>query len=195
MPAPLQVFLRLVALKRLGVLLFVLAATLCASSNASALEPSQTKTRVWGFDFAEHKSDGLFRAATSGKHQGNRVALSELASGSLLAAEGVATIDTAAVRFTQNSVGQTLRTGENINDVVAALKGPGGDALAKGFEPIRIFEQNGGLFSLDNRRLLIFSEAGREVPLVWATPGEVAAQGWKFTATAEQAGGWFIRVK
>jgi len=99
------------------------------------------------------------------------------------------------VRFTQSSVGQTLRTGENINDVVAALKGPGGDALAKGFEPIRIFEQNGSLYSLDNRRLLIFSEAGREVPFVWATPGEVAAQGWKFTATAEQAGGWFIRVK
>jgi RHS repeat-associated protein len=111
------------------------------------------------------------------------------------AAEKIATIDTAAVRFTQSSVGQTLRTGENLNDVVAALKGPGGDALAKGFEPIRIFEQNGRLLTLDNRRLLIFSEAGREVPFVWATPGQLAAEGWKFSATAEQAGGWFIRVK
>jgi hypothetical protein len=88
-PALLQAFLRLVALKRLGVLLFVLAATLCAASTASAFEPAQTKTRVWGFNFAEYNSCGLFRAASNGKHQGNRVALSELASDSLLAAEGV----------------------------------------------------------------------------------------------------------
>jgi hypothetical protein len=88
-PALLQAFARLVALKRLGVLLFVLAATLCASSPASALEPAQTKTRVWGFDFAEHNSDGLLSAATRGKHLGNRLALSEVASGCLLAAEGL----------------------------------------------------------------------------------------------------------
>jgi hypothetical protein len=89
-PALLQAFARLVALKRLGILLLILAATLCAASTASALEPTHTKTRVWGFDFAEHNSDGLFLPATSGKHQGNRVALSEVASGSLLAAEGAA---------------------------------------------------------------------------------------------------------
>jgi hypothetical protein len=86
--ALLQANARLVALKRLGVLLFVLAATLCASSTASALEPAQTKTRVWGFDFAEHNSDGLLGAANSGKYQGNRSDLSEVASSSLLAAEG-----------------------------------------------------------------------------------------------------------
>lgn len=111
------------------------------------------------------------------------------------AAEGVATIETSVVRFTQSSVSQTLKTGENINDVIGALRGPGGEAIAKGFDPIRIFEQEGQLFTLDNRRLLIFSQAGREVPFVWAAPGEVAAQSWKFTATAEQGGGWFIRVK
>jgi hypothetical protein len=111
------------------------------------------------------------------------------------ATRGAATIETSAVRFTQSSVSQTLRTGENINDVIGALRGPGGDALAKGFEPIRIFEQDGGLFTLDNRRLSIFSAAGRDVPFVWATPAEVTAESWKFTATAEQAGGWFIRVK
>ena len=88
MPALLQAFLRLVALKRLGVLLFVLAATLCASSTASAFEHPQTKTRVRGFVCAEHNSDGLLSAATSGKHRENRSALSEVASDSLLAAEG-----------------------------------------------------------------------------------------------------------
>ena len=104
MPTLLQAFLRLVALKRLGVLLFVLAATLCAASNASALEPAQTKTRVWGFDFAEHNSDGLLNAATHGKHQGNRVAQSELASGSLLAAEGLASESINAPRLAEQLV-------------------------------------------------------------------------------------------
>jgi hypothetical protein len=43
--------------------------------------------------------------------------------------------------------------------------------------------------------LLIFSQAGRDVPFVWATPEQVAEESWKFTATTEQAGGWFIRVR
>lgn len=195
MPALLQSFLRLVALKRLGVLLFVLAATLCATSNASALEPVQTKTRVWGFDFAEHNSAGLFRAPTGGKHQGNRVALSELASGSLLAAEEIATIDTAAVRFTQSSVKSTFSDGRTLQSTIDALKGPGGDALAREIPAIRIFEEGGVLKTLDNRRLLTFSEAGRAVPYTWASPAEIAAESWKFTATPQQMGGWFIRVK
>lgn len=88
MPVLLQAFVRLVALKRLGVLLFVLTATLYAASTASALEPMQTKTRIWGFDLAAHKSSGLLNAANSGKYQGNRFAQSDVASGSLLAAEG-----------------------------------------------------------------------------------------------------------
>jgi len=113
----------------------------------------------------------------------------------VLAAEEIATIDTATVRFTQSSVSQTRRTGENINDVVAELRGPGGDALAASFKPIRIFERGGALFTLDNRRLLIFSQAGREAPFVWATPREIAKDAWKFTATPDQAGGWFVRVK
>lgn len=79
--------------------------------------------------------------------------------------------------------------------MIDALKGPGGEALAKEIPAIRIFEKNGQLFTLDNRRLLAFSQAGREVPYVWATAEEVAAQGWKFTATPQQMGGWFIRVK
>ena len=90
MPALLQAFVRLVALKRLGVLLFVFAATVCVASTASALEPAQTKTRIQGFDFAEHNSYGLLSAATSRKHQGNQLAQSELASNSPLAAEASA---------------------------------------------------------------------------------------------------------
>ncbi|MES1173208.1 MAG: hypothetical protein ABUL62_02680, partial [Myxococcales bacterium] len=47
---------RLVSLKRLGVLLFVLLATLCAANTASAHERTQTKTRVRDFELAEHHS-------------------------------------------------------------------------------------------------------------------------------------------
>jgi hypothetical protein len=82
----LQALLRLATLRWLGVFVCALATLLSATSTASALQPAQTKTRVWGFDFAEHKSVGLFRAASSGKHQGNRLARAEAASGSLLAA-------------------------------------------------------------------------------------------------------------
>ena len=99
------------------------------------------------------------------------------------------------VRFTQSSIGRTLSTGEDINDVIAALKGSGGDALAAGFKPIRIFANDNLLFTLDNRRLAIFAAARRDIPFVWATASEVAGEAWKFTATVEQRLGWFIRVK
>ena len=68
------------------------------------------------------------------------------------------------------------------------------------FRPIRIFEGPGGhLFTLDNRRLLIFSAAGRDVPFRFATQAEVIAettgQFSKFTTTAEQGFGVFITVR
>jgi hypothetical protein len=84
----LQVLLRLATLRWLGVFICALAPLLAAANTASALEPAQTKTRIWGFDFAKHNSGGLFRAASSGKHQGNRLAEAAEASGSLLAARG-----------------------------------------------------------------------------------------------------------
>jgi hypothetical protein len=88
----LQALLRLATLRWLGVFVCALAMLLATASTASALEPAQTKTRVWGFDFAADNSVGLFRAASSGKHQGNRLAEAEEASGSLLAAGGAATV-------------------------------------------------------------------------------------------------------
>jgi len=84
----LQALLRLATLRWLGVFVCALAVLLATPSTASALEPAQTKTRVWGFDFAAHNSVGLFRAASLGKHQGICSARAEAASGSLLAARG-----------------------------------------------------------------------------------------------------------
>lgn len=99
------------------------------------------------------------------------------------------------MRFTQSSVKGTFSDDRTLQATIDALKGPGGDAVAQAIPPIRIFKEGGVLKTLDNRRLLAFSEAGRPVPYVWATPAEVAAEAWKFTATPQQMGGWFIRVK
>jgi hypothetical protein len=100
----LQALLRLAVLQRLGVFICALAVLLATTSSASALEPAQTKTRVWGFDFAEHNSAGLFRAASSGKHLGNRLARAEEASRSLLAARGGA--EGASSKIAQVTEGQ-----------------------------------------------------------------------------------------
>ncbi|RYZ61783.1 MAG: hypothetical protein EOP08_13050 [Proteobacteria bacterium] len=90
----------------------------------------------------------------------------------------------------------TFSDGTPIQATINALKGPGGDAVAGSIPPIRIFEDASGVLkTLDNRRLLVFSEAGRQVPYVWATPAEVARDAFKMTATPQQMSGWFIRVK
>jgi Colicin D len=88
----LQALLRLATLRRLGVFICALATLLTAASTASALEPAQKKTRVWGFDLAEHNSAGLFRAASPRTHLENRSGSAEAASGSLLAAGGASTV-------------------------------------------------------------------------------------------------------
>jgi hypothetical protein len=150
--AVLQAFLRLVALKRLGVLLFVLAATLCATSTASAIEPSQTKTRVWGFGLAEHNSDGLSTAATSGKHQGNRGALSELASGSLLAAEGAEALSVGVASdarlFQAYRAELAAQEIEGANAVGSALKA---DPYHRSASFVTDMAREGKVFSIGNR--------------------------------------------
>jgi hypothetical protein len=57
-------------------------------------------------------------------------------------------------------------------------------------------EHEGQFFTLDNRRLLVFSEAGQEVPFRMATKAEIAKE-WarKFSTTAEQGWGQFITVR
>ena len=49
---------------------------------------------------------------------------------------------------------------------------------------IRIFEKDGVLYTLDNRRLYAFQQAGIEnIPYQWATSQEIANEAWKFTTT------------
>ncbi|MEO6602129.1 MAG: hypothetical protein ABIQ16_19770 [Polyangiaceae bacterium] len=70
MPVLVQALARLVALKRLGVLLFVLVATLCATNTASAHERVQIKTRIRDFELAEHHSYGLSISSSPRKASG-----------------------------------------------------------------------------------------------------------------------------
>ena len=76
------------------------------------------------------------------------------------------------------------------------LRAEGGEALAKLVEPIRLVLRDGVLFSLDNRRLVAFAAAGREIPYRMATEAEIAFE-WlrKFTTTETRGWGQYISVK
>ncbi|MCX4770455.1 hypothetical protein [Streptomyces sp. NBC_01285] len=49
------------------------------------------------------------------------------------------------------------------------------------FPAIRVFERNGSIYTLDNRRLHVFQEAGVDIKFARATPQEIQNEGWKFT--------------
>jgi RHS repeat-associated protein len=116
------------------------------------------------------------------------------ATGAARAADGL--IDPNLVRFSQDSVKSTFRNGAGVNDAIAALRGPDGASVAARFPPIRLFESEGRLFTLDNRRLLAFSMAGREVPFRMATAAEISQEGTrKLSTTAAQGWGWTITVR
>jgi len=51
------------------------------------------------------------------------------------------------------------------------------------FPTVRLFEKGGNLFTLDNRRLAAFQEAGVQMPFGMASPEEVLSEAWKMTTT------------
>lgn len=58
--------------------------------------------------------------------------------------------------------------------------------------PIRLFEKDGNLLTLDNRRLEAFRRAEIDVPYRMTTPGEVSAESWKVTTKNQGAS---VRVR
>jgi len=116
-----------------------------------------------------------------------------LRSGARLAARG--TIDTTAVHFTQNSIAAAYREGPELNQAIAALRAGGAEAAA-GYDPIRLVAKDGKLWTLDNRRLLVFSQAGFRVPFRMATKAEIELEfAGKLTTTAAQGWGRFVTVR
>jgi hypothetical protein len=91
------------------------------------------------------------------------------------------TINPATVRFSQKGVSPTFKNGNTLEETVAALTDPANPLSASDFPPIRLVENDGNMYTLDNRRLVAFQQAGlTEVPYAMATPEEVLKESWKF---------------
>jgi len=94
------------------------------------------------------------------------------------------------VRFSQDSIGATFKNGGSIDDLASGLRNGATDPAV--IPQIRLFERDGVLYTLDNRRLWAFQQAGVEVPYRMATADEVAAEAFKFTTSNQGAS---VRVR
>jgi hypothetical protein len=83
------------------------------------------------------------------------------------------------IRFSQNSIRSVFSNDETLDDTINGLIN--GIISPSDFPPIRIFEVDGNIFTLDNRRLYVFQEAGFPINTMLATPFEIENESWKFT--------------
>jgi len=75
------------------------------------------------------------------------------------------TIDPKSIRFSQDSINYKFSEpfeNQTVDDFVKALKN--GDVDPSTITPIRIVEREGKIFTLDNRRLHTYQEAGIDIP-------------------------------
>lgn len=102
-------------------------------------------------------------------------------SNAIIAEKGY--IDPQKVRFVQDSIKSEFKDGKKLKDAVDALKN--GKMKVDEFPPIRIFNQDGKIYSLDNRRLEVFKQAGvSKIPYQRATEQELTKElPYKFTTT------------
>jgi RHS repeat-associated protein len=104
-----------------------------------------------------------------------------LDKGAKQAARGA--VDPHTIRFSQNSIKRSFTNGATLREAIDGLKS--GAVSPESFPPIRVFERNGQLFTLDNRRLYVFQEAGIPIRTVPATADEIRNEAWKLTTTNE----------
>ena len=96
-----------------------------------------------------------------------------------------------SIHYSQNSISSKFKDGSSVDDMIQGLKT--GEISIDNIPAIRIFRKDGVLYSLDNRRLYAFKQAGIEnIPYRWATPEEIANESWKFTT---ENGGSSIQVR
>lgn len=88
-------------------------------------------------------------------------------------------MDAKTIRFTQRSIQGTFTGGGSMKQLIRDLKS--GKLKPDDIPPIRIFEKDGFIFTLDNRRLYVFQQTGVPIKTVPATPQEIAKGAWKFT--------------
>ena len=102
----------------------------------------------------------------------------------------VVDVNPAKIHFMQDSVKGTFKDKTTIKALKEALES--GKIDPKTVEPIRVWERDGKIFTLDHRRLVAFQEAGIPIPVVQATQEEVIEEAWKMTT---RTGGRTIRVR
>ncbi len=78
------------------------------------------------------------------------------------------------VRFTQDSAGSNFRDGSSVFGLSDEMAATG--AAPESMPAIRVFQQDGSIYSLDNRRLFAGQYADVSLPYQWATPAEIAAR-------------------
>jgi len=107
---------------RACVVLACIAAMLCTSVNASALERVQTKTRVWDFSSAAPLNTWLERSATPRTHPENPLARSEPASASPHAARGTTALARVELNIGKHAAEQMTKRGITESMVKTALE-------------------------------------------------------------------------
>ncbi|MEV0642841.1 RHS repeat-associated core domain-containing protein [Streptomyces sp. NPDC050619] len=94
-------------------------------------------------------------------------------------------ISPAAVRFSQDSISAKFKDGRSVHDLANDLKS--GHMAATDIPPIRVFQKDGKIYTLDNRRLYAFREAGVQIRFVRASPADVQSESWKMTTRNDGA--------
>ena len=98
--------------------------------------------------------------------------------------------DPKSIRFTQNSISRNFKDKRTLQSLVDDLKA--GKISADDIPAIRVFEKEGKTFTLDNRRLKAFQEAGVPIRTVKATSEEITNEAWKMTTKTD---GLTIKVR
>jgi hypothetical protein len=145
------------------------------AGTASANERGVSQNRVGAISRAVEVLVEPPQHETAGQHPGRAADSAETVVATAVAAKGGdGLIDASKVRFTQDSAGSTFSDGGSVLDLANGMAKTG--KAPAGLPPIRLFEQNGKLYSLDNRRLFAGQYAGAKLPYRMATPGEIAAR-------------------
>jgi len=82
--------------------------------------------------------------------------------------------DSGKINYTQDNMSSGFSDGRKVSDLTNALKS--GQTKPENVKPIRVFQQDGQLNSLDNRRLKAHQDAGKPIATVPASNGEVARE-------------------
>jgi hypothetical protein len=94
------------------------------------------------------------------------------------------------LRFSQDSISARFKDGGTLQAVIEGLKNR--DIAPESFPPIRLFQWEGHLFTLDNRRLYVFQQAGMPIHTLTLPARQFFPELWKFRT---QNMGVSIRVR